>query len=197
MQEQRFSDRLESWLASDGPKTIAAATEAFGEKSFAVAYAVLMFLPALPLPTGGVTHIFELIVMLLALEMTFGLRTPWLPKRLAARELPSNGKIVGEIARRIRWCERFTRPRFARTIGSRAARCLIGAAVLVLTVAAFIAPPFTGLDTLPSLGVVLIALAMIFEDALLLAAGLVVGSAGIGLEIALGKATFSAATHLF
>jgi hypothetical protein len=197
MDEERFSDRLEAWLAADGPKTIAAVTEAFGEKAFAVAFAVMMFLPALPLPTGGVTHVFEVIVALLALEMMIGLRTPWVPKRLAAKELPSGEKVVSAIARRIRWFERFTRPRFARTIGTRGARCLIGAAVFVLTVAAFVAPPFTGLDTLPALGVVLIALAVIFEDVVPLVAGLTVGVAGVVLEIALGKATLSAAAHLF
>ncbi len=43
---------------------------------------------------------------------------------------------------------------------------------------AFVAPPFTGLDTLPSLGVVLISLGVLLDDALLALIGLVVGAVG-------------------
>jgi hypothetical protein len=197
MEDQRFSDTLEEWLKSDGPKTVDGITDVFGEKSFAVAFAILMALPALPLPTGGLTHIFEIIVMLLALEMIAMRTTPWLPKKLASRELPSGEKLSNQLVRRIRWFEKFTRRRFPRAIGSRGARPLIGLAVFALTLAAFVAPPFTGLDTLPAMGVVLISLSMIFEDAALLIAGAVVGSAGIGLELVLGKATFDAALHIF
>lgn len=196
-QEERFSDQLETWLRSDGDKTVAGVTEQFGDKAFAVAFGILMALPALPLPTGGLTHIFEVIVALLALEMIVGRRTPWLPKRLAKRKLPSGEKTVDQLVKRIRWFEKFTRKRFPHAVDSRGSRPLIGLAVLALTVAAFVAPPFTGLDTLPAMGVVLISLAVIFEDAALLVVGLIVGSAGIGLEIALGKATFDVASHFF
>jgi hypothetical protein len=196
-EQERFSERLENWLRSDGDKTVAGITEVFGDKAFAVAFGILMALPALPLPTGGLTHIFEVIVALLALEMIVGRRTPWLPERLQKRKLPSGEKTVNQLVKRIKWFEKYTRKRFPHAVGSRGARPLIGLAVLVLTVAAFVAPPFTGLDTLPAMGVVLIALSVIFEDALLLVAGLIVGSAGIGLEIALGKATFDAASHFF
>jgi hypothetical protein len=196
-EQQRFSDRLEKWLGSDGPKTVDGITEVFGEKSFAVAFAILMALPALPLPTGGLTHIFEVIVMLLALEMIAMRTTPWLPQKLASRELPSGEKLSNQLVRRIRWFEKFTRRRFPRAIGSRGARPLVGLAVLVLTLGAFVAPPFSGLDTLPAMGVVLISLAVIFEDSAVLIAGALVGVAGISLEFILGKATFDAALHLF
>ena len=197
MDDERFSDRLEAWFLSDDEKTVDGLTEVFGPKAFAVAFGILMALPALPLPTGGLTHVFEIIVMLLALEMIVGRTTPWLPQRLARRELPSGEKVANQITKRIRWFEKFTRKRFPHAVGSRGARPLIGLAVLVLTIAAFVAPPFTGLDTLPAMGVVLISLSMIFEDVALLVAGALVGSAGVGLEIVLGKATFDAALHLF
>jgi hypothetical protein len=34
---------------------------------------------ALPLPTGGATHVFEIIAMLLALELIAGRDQIWLP----------------------------------------------------------------------------------------------------------------------
>ena len=61
-----FSDDLESWLHTDEKKTLGSLGDVFAEKSFAVAIMLLMFLPALPIPTGGVTHVFEAIAALLA-----------------------------------------------------------------------------------------------------------------------------------
>ena len=84
---QPFSDDLESWLESPGKKTLGDLTEVFEEKSFAIALLLLMITSALPIPTGGITNVFELIAMLLAFEMIFGRRTIWLPQRLLRREL--------------------------------------------------------------------------------------------------------------
>src|SRR5438105_3407329 len=87
MSEQKFSTRLESWLGSSGPKTLGNLTDVFAEKSFAIVVLVLMFFPALPLPTGGITHVFEIITMLLALEMIAGRKNIWLPKWAKQKEL--------------------------------------------------------------------------------------------------------------
>src|SRR5205823_3277144 len=57
----RPSDELEAWLKSDSPKTLGSLTHMFGEKSFAVVFLFLLGLPALPLPTGGATHVLEVI----------------------------------------------------------------------------------------------------------------------------------------
>jgi len=70
-----FSDQLERWLESDDPKTLGALGDVFEEKSFAVTIMVLMFVPALPLPTGGITHVFELITVVLSAQMIVGRRT--------------------------------------------------------------------------------------------------------------------------
>jgi hypothetical protein len=69
--------------------------------------------------------------------------------------------------------------------------------VLVLTVFAFVAPPFTGLDTLPSLGVVLISLGVLLDDALLALIGLVVGAVGAVLVLFLGSLAVKGASSLF
>jgi hypothetical protein len=61
---------------------------------------------------------------------------------------------------------------------------------------AFLAPPFTGLDTLPALGVVLLSLGVLLEDFAIVIAALVVGVAGVILEIVLGKAAVEGIGHL-
>ena len=60
------------------------------------------------------------------------------------------------------------------------------------SIAAFVAPPFTGLDTLPALAVVLASLGVLLEDFLLAAVGLVVGAAGVALEVIVGGAALEA-----
>ena len=52
MHRQDFSDELEAWLKSDGPKTLGELGETFGEKSFAVTILLLMFVPAAPVADG-------------------------------------------------------------------------------------------------------------------------------------------------
>ena len=62
------------------------------------------------------------------------------------------------------------------------------ALVIAGSLGAFLAVPFTGLDTLPALGVVLISLAVLFEDFAVAVAGTVVLLAGVVLEIVVGWA---------
>jgi len=53
---------------------------------------------------------------------------------------------------------------------------------------AFFAVPFSGLDTLPALGVVLLSLGVLLEDVVLALVALVVGVAGVVLEVVVGSA---------
>ena len=65
-----------------------------------------------------------------------------------------------------------------------------------LTLSAFLAPPFSGLDTLPSLGVVVIGLGVLLRDAVIAAAGAVIGAVGIGTVLALGSLVVKAAQQV-
>ena len=64
---EKVSDQIERWLASDGDKTLGGLIDVFEEKSFALVFILLLGVPALPLPTGGATHVFEIISILVAL----------------------------------------------------------------------------------------------------------------------------------
>jgi hypothetical protein len=194
-----FSDQLESWLQTDEPKTLGALGDVFGEKSFAVTILFLMFVPALPLPTGGITHVFEAITVLLAAQMILGRRTIWLPKRWQRRELGAvtTGKAVPFMIRRVRWFERFSRPRWARLFQQRWFLRLLGLVLMGFAVAAAFAPPFSGLDTLPALGAVAVALSIILEDVVVLAIGIAIGSGGIILILTVGAALIRVLRNLF
>jgi hypothetical protein len=189
----RVSDQLEEWFRSDTPKTLDSLTHLFGEKSFAVVFLFLLGLPALPLPTGGATHVLEVIAMLLSLQLIIGRRRIWLPERWLKIELAGDKqqRFVNGLMKTIRWLERFTRPRLRHLFGSRVSNAIFGVLILLLSVAAFVAPPFSGLDTLPALGGVLVSLAVLVEDIALVIVGVAVGAVGVIVEIVLGKAAFA------
>jgi hypothetical protein len=58
-------------------------TELFGEKSFALLFVLLLGVSALPPADGGATHVFEVIAILLAVQLLAGRDEIWLPPALA------------------------------------------------------------------------------------------------------------------
>ena len=190
--DDRLSDQLEALLDEDHV-TIGSLTDVLDERSFAVVLMVLMLPSALPIPTGGVTHVLEVFAGLIALQMVVGRHELWLPRRLARKELGETftGKAAPKLLRFIRWFERHARPRLARLLDRRAAVSVLGVALLVFVVGAFVAPPFTGLDTLPSLGVVVVCLGVVFSDGLVVAAGVVIGVVGLVLDVLLAATLWS------
>jgi hypothetical protein len=193
-----LGDELEAWLNQDGEKTLGSLVEAFGDKSFAILFVLLFGLPALPLPTGGATHLFLVIAALLAAQLMAGRNEVWLPQRWRGLSLAGEKqqRFLVSLTRFVRRLERISRPRLAFLFRYRLADVLFGLLVIGGSIAAFVAPPFTGLDTLPALGVVFLALAMLFEDALVAAAGLVVLVLGVVLEVALGAAAVNGISSL-
>src|SRR3954454_14589599 len=96
-----------------------------------------------------------------------------------------------------RGIERFCRPRFTFRFDHAASNTVFGLLVIAGCVAAFAAPTFTGLDTLPSLGVVLLSLGVLLEDFAVVVLAVIVGAAGVLLEIVLGKAAINGIGKLF
>jgi hypothetical protein len=191
--DDRFSDQLETWLEQDGPKTVGSLTDLIDEKSFAVVTLLLLIPSALPLPTGGVTHVLELIAVIVVAQMVLGREELWIPRKFRDHELGETmtGKAIPRILKVVRWFERWARPRFAHVLDLRPVKSLLAVFLLVFVAGALFAPPFSGLDTLPSLGVVIVCLGIIFSDALIVALGLLAGSTGIALVFVLGRAAWS------
>ena len=197
---EKVSNQIERWLASDGDKTLGGLIAVFQEKSFALIFILLLGLPALPLPTGGAAHVFEIIAMLVALQLVAGRDRIWLPERWRKVELGTGGgrtRFVEGLMKVIRWIERFSRPRGRFLFDHRASNAAFGLLVIAGSLGAFLAPPFTGLDTLPALGVVLLSLGILLEDLAVVVLALGVGSAGVLLEIVLGRAAVRGVGSLF
>jgi hypothetical protein len=187
---EKVSDQLERWLTSDGEKTLGSLIALFEDKSFAIVFVLLLGVPALPLPTGGATHVFEIIAVLLALELIAGRKEIWLPQRWRKLELAGDRqqRFVAALMKTICRLERLSRPRLRFLFDHHLSNIVFGLLVVAGSTGAFLAPPFTGLDTLPALGVVLLSLGVLLEDFLVVVAALLVGVAGVALEVVLGSA---------
>lgn len=196
---EKVSAALERWLSGSGETTLGGLIGVFEEKSFALLFVLLLGVPALPLPTGGATHVFEIIAVLLAAQLIAGRRQIWLPERWRRIELAGEKqrRFIAGLMKLIARLERFSRPRLRFLFHHRLSNIGFGVLALGGSLAAFLAPPFTGLDTLPALGVVLVSLGVLLEDVLVALAGVIAGVTGVALEIVLGGAAVKGIEHLF
>src|SRR4051794_25405082 len=139
---EKVSDQIERWLASDGDKTLGDLIDMFEEKSFALIFILLLGVPALRLPTGGATHLFELIAILVALQLVAGRDKIWLPQRWRKVELGTGGRrtrFIRGLMKTIRWIERLSRPRLRFLFDHRASNAVFGLLVIAGALAAFLA----------------------------------------------------------
>jgi hypothetical protein len=101
------------------------------------------------------------------------------------------------LVRRLRRLEGWARPRGRRLLATGGARRVVGGVLVVLAVAAAAAPPFSGLDTLPALGAVAVALGLLLGDLVFVVVGLGLGLVGIVLIATVGVALFRGISSLF
>lgn len=196
---KKFSTELQQWLKSDKRKTLKDLELVFAEKSFAIAIFLLMALPALPIPTGGISHLFEILAIIIAFGMVLGLKAIWIPSRWDNIEIGGSfqQKALLPLIKLIKFFERFSRPRLSYVVNNREFIRLLGLIIIVFSLAAFFSPPFSGLDTLPALGVVIICLSIILEDIVVTLSGLIIGITGIILSLTIGTAIFKFFESLF
>ncbi len=193
-----FSTELEVWLKDKDQKTINDLENVFQDRSFAIMILIFMALPALPIPTGGISHIFEIIAVTIAAQMIFGKEKLWLPQKWRKKEISDRTQkaMIVPLLKFIRFFEKFSRPRLAVVLRTKLATSLTGLVIVGFTLAAFVSPPFSGLDTLPAMGVVILCLSVILKDILLVAIGTIVGSVGVALIISAGFAITKVVDHI-
>ena len=189
-----FSKQLDNLFRSKGLLKVKDLNDLLEEKGFLIFILILSAFPALPIPTGGITHVFEIIVIILSVEIIFGINKIWLPKRLLNKNLPKNldkSRFLKTLIRFVKFFEKYSRPRFRKIVSNKIFLKFSALLILILTIFAFLAPPFSGMDTLPSLAILLIVFGLIFGDLLISFVGILTGSIGIGIILTFGKLVFS------
>lgn len=171
-----FSSLLSSLAAAPEENiSLSFVTRELGERS---AGALLLFLAlpmVLPIPAPGISVIFGVPLVLVSIQLVLGVRTLWLPQRLARRginrdELDIYVKRALPVLRKM---ELLVRPRLAGLTQGVALRA-VGAMCLVL--ALIIALPVPLGHLVPGAAISVMALSLIERDGVMMLIGLLIGA---------------------
>ncbi|WP_296814963.1 exopolysaccharide biosynthesis protein [Brevundimonas sp.] len=171
---QGFIGLIRSLADAAGPEglTLGEIRDRLDERSFGLMILVLA-VPCLVPALYGVPQVVGIPILLLAGQLLMGRHEPWLPDTLLRRRAPRAWleRMAGFAEKRMGWFERLSRPRlkaFACGPGERFAAVFI----IVATVA--IVLPL--MNTVPSIGLALIAVGLIQRDGLFVLGGAVVAT---------------------
>ena len=180
--EQRLSEIFARTLDAnaDGVVVLGEVLDKAGDRGYGfllILLAIPAFIPILPPGTSGVLGALMSIV---ALQMLFGLKQPWFPKRWRNKVL--SPKVVEALQTRgvamLRKIERVSHPRGRRF--TRNGLILRLSALVVIALALVLSSPMPFMNTLPALGVLLIGVGLANHDLYVLSAGW-----GIGIVVVL------------
>jgi hypothetical protein len=180
--EQHLSEIFARTLDAnaDGVVVLGEVLDKAGDRGYGfllILLAIPAFIPILPPGTSGVLGALMSIV---ALQMLFGLKQPWFPKRWRNKVL--SPKVVQALQTRgvaiLRQIERVSHPRGRRF--TRNGLILRLSALVVIALALVLSSPMPFMNTLPALGVLLIGVGLANHDLYFLSAGW-----GIGIVVVL------------
>jgi hypothetical protein len=145
------------------------------ERAFGIVILILA-IPCLVPALYGVPQIVGIPIILLAGQMLLGRREPWLPAGWLRRRISREwlGRMADFADKRMRWIERLSKPRL-RLMTSAAGERL--AALMMILATLTIILPMT--NSVPSLGLTLMAAGLIERDGLFVLAGEMVALAWI------------------
>ena len=176
MTTRSLSDLLDDLKASTLGEEITLKTllEAFHERGFGF-FLLLFALPAaLPVPAIGLNAIIALPLLILTAQQAIGRHTIWLPEGWLAKSVSKN-KIDGYIDTANPWVkkiETFIRPRLP-FITQGLSSNMIGILGFFMALAVSIPLPLT--NTVPSIGIVCMAIGVIMRDGLAVIIGILIG----------------------
>ena len=196
--ENKLSDKLERWSKTDSTPTLIEFNKEFSEEGMALLILILIAPSALPVPTGGITHIFQVLVLIIAMQILMARKYLWIPKKMYGIKLDGKFKTLVmpkliKFIKKIEPSHSATKFKPANVGKLDAASALM---IIVFTLGAFFAPPFSMLDTLPSMAVIFIALSLISKAKRPFIIGTLIGVLGLVLEIFFSAAVIEFAKRL-
>ena len=162
--------------------------EAFHERGFGMLLLILGAPMALPLPVPpGVNIILASPLLFLTAQQAFGKKSPWLPEFLLSKNVKRTHfqKTMLGILPWIKRIEKFSKPRLG-FITHGVFSYLIGLSGFIMALSVCVPLPLT--NSVPSLGICLMAVGVLMRDGLSVIAGMVIGFSWITLLIFLGEA---------
>lgn len=169
--------------------------DALGERTFGLVMLVLALPCAIPF-LYGVPQIVSVPMVFVAGQMLLGRKALWLPDRLRTRSF-ARADFVAMMERARPWLERFerlARPRLG-VLASPPLERLVGLAMLIASLSIALPLPLT--NTVPGIGVAIIALGLIERDGLLILGGALVALIWIGFLAFAGTTVVAFVLSLF
>ncbi len=169
--------------------------ETFETRGFSVLLLIFCAPTVLPFSPPGLTTAISLPLLFLAIQMILGLKNPWVPGWLGRKQVRVSA-LAGVVRRITPWLlrlETVLRPRLL-PFSCRAAERVIGLFCLCSALAIALPLPFT--NTVPSIGIFLMALGLLERDGVVIQAGMVIAIVGVtlaGTVVFLGKEAAMAA----
>ncbi|WP_353933205.1 exopolysaccharide biosynthesis protein [Okeanomitos corallinicola TIOX110] len=165
----RFSQDIKSLLQrlTEKPLTLGDILAETSERGFSLVIALLVLPFLFPMPPG-LTGPFGFACLLLSLQMLLGRRSPWLPRKIATYKFPrSFAEIILKNLRRVtKLLEKIARPRLTKIASNGLAWRFNGLCISWLTILLISPVPFT--NPIPTVGILLFAVASIESDGLLM-----------------------------
>jgi hypothetical protein len=170
--QSRFSQEIKELLEqlAEEPLTLAHILRETAERGFGLVIGLLVLPFLFPMPPGFTT-ILGSACLLLSLQMTLGRRSPWLPRRVAQFQFPSNlaRLVLGNLKRVTRVTERFVRPRLSGLASSPPTWRINGLCISWLTLLLMSPIPMT--NPIPTVGILIFVVAMLEADGVMMVLG--------------------------
>ncbi len=169
----RTSELLSAIAAAHADRSVSVAEimHALRGRAFGMAFLIFALPNCLPM-LPGISVIAGLVIILIAAQLVIGRLEPWLPRRLAAREIDGAtlSRLFTRAAPWIARLERVARPRASLLVGLAAQR-FVGLLVLWMALLMMAPVPFIG-NIPPAIAIVILSVGLIERDGYFVIAGL-------------------------
>ncbi|QFT93200.1 Exopolysaccharide synthesis, ExoD [Roseovarius sp. THAF9] len=186
-----ISDRLDQLtaLAAGDRVSLGWILEQLHERAFGL-FLLILALPCCIPFLYGVPQVVALPLMFVAVQIAIGRRVPWLPTRLAARDVATESlhRLSARAGPWLRRIEAISKPRLA-FLTRRPLDQVVGLALVLFSASILVPLPAT--NTVPGFAVVVVAMGLLQRDGILVLIGAVLGTAWIATLVFAGATLVS------
>ncbi len=178
---KRASELLVQLKQHEGEKiSIQQILEGFESAGFSMLIIIFAIPVALPVPAVGYGTVMAIPMLLLCIQLLLGFSHPKLPHFLGKRELTMTffAKVVDKSVPILQKIEVLLKPRFL-CVTSKIGERLIGFFCVICALSVMLPIPLT--NTVPSMGIVLMAIGLLERDGLAILGGVIGGLIGLAI----------------
>ncbi|TVP66652.1 MAG: exopolysaccharide biosynthesis protein [Nodularia sp. (in: Bacteria)] len=144
------------------------------ERVFGFLLVILSLPSALPVPAPGYSIPFGILIFLLAIQLIFGAKIPWLPQKMLNHpiKLETVQKFLKAGNPWLQKIEAIARPRLTYICTTLPGKVTIGMAIALMAISMMI--PIPGTNTIPAIGVFVTSFGLLEDDGAISLGGLVI-----------------------